>query len=146
MVVEWKNEDFSSIAEKFSLHGWRSIVEERKILLWARHYIREKAEQSRSVCGGTDSVMLLEHEVFHMVNFAKNSKNPKGDVWHMSPCSQGHSWTVSAQIQAMGREADVVFEIHLLPQSGAREVRPCTCHPGQCRLLGLGAEVHQVLS
>lgn len=78
MVVEWKSEDFSSAAEKFSLHAWRSIIKERKILLWARHYIREEVEPSQSVCGGTDSMMLLEHEAFHMVNFAKNSKNLKG--------------------------------------------------------------------
>lgn len=90
-------------------------------------------------------MMLLEHEAFHRVNFAKNSKNLKGDVWRMSPCSQGHSWTVSAQIQAMGGEADEVFEMSPPPQSGGREVCPCTCHPGQCHLLGLGAKVHVVL-
>lgn len=54
--------------------------------------------------------MLLEHEVFYMVNFAKKSKNTDGESWGMSPCLKGDSWTLSAQTQAMDGETDVVFE------------------------------------
>lgn len=44
--------------------------------------------QSRAVLAYIlrDPIMLLEHEVCYMVNFAKKSKNTDGETWGMSPC------------------------------------------------------------